>query len=178
VSNEEVDAPHALVATCVWRCTPEVITALDHAFGDPVDAYVNGSQVWIDDEGPGGVAIEWRLHPVANYVKPRGIATADVFQTLVRATTSNDDAESLPLPASLWDGLEAFAAYDDPVDATVLREWATTRLGIAPTASGQVDHEVVADAWERSERATSIVSDLLAQLGAVELLPPHGERPV
>ncbi len=152
-----------MVATCVWRCTPDLIAALDRTLGEPVDAYVNGSQVWIDDDGPGGVVIEWRLHPVANYVKPRGIATAQVFAALALAATS-DAPEVSPPPASLWDGLEAFAAYDDPLDAALLKDWVTTRLGIEPTASGWVDHEVVADAWERSERARSIVADLLAQL--------------
>jgi hypothetical protein len=165
MTDDDLATPLPLVATCIWRCTPEVITALDRAFGDPVDAYVNGSQVWIDDDGPGGVAIEWRLHPVANYAKPRGIATADVFQALVRAAVS-DDGLSLPPPIALWDGLEAFAAYDDPLEPAVLRDWAATRLGMEPTASGWVDHEVVADAWERTERASSIVADLLAQLVA------------
>ena len=35
----------ALVPTCVWRATPELVVALDARFGEPVDAYVNGSQV-------------------------------------------------------------------------------------------------------------------------------------
>ena len=52
-------------ATCVWRASPAVIVALDERFGEPVDAYVNGSQTWLRDDGPGGITLEWRLHPVA-----------------------------------------------------------------------------------------------------------------
>src|SRR5688500_7847621 len=35
-----------LVPTCVWRISPALVIALDERFGEPVDAYVNGSQVW------------------------------------------------------------------------------------------------------------------------------------
>ena len=42
-----------LTPTCVWRASPELIVALDVRFGEPVDAYVNGSQVWLRDDGPG-----------------------------------------------------------------------------------------------------------------------------
>src|SRR5690348_916994 len=69
----------ARVSTSVWRATPELIVALDDKFGEPVDAYVNGSQVWLREDGPGGIAIEWRLHPVANYRRPNGVDTYEVF---------------------------------------------------------------------------------------------------
>lgn len=158
-------APPTLVATCVWRCTPELVVALDRVLGDPVDAYVNGSQVWLDDDGPNAITIEWRLHPVGGFVKPRGIPTAELFTRVALAAT-NDEAAIEPItPADLWDGLEAFAAYDDAIEPAVLRNWAIDKIGIEPTASGLVDHEVVAAAWEQSERTTSIVNDLLAQLG-------------
>ena len=39
--------------TTVWRISPSVVAALDERFGDPVDAYVNGSQTWFVDNGPG-----------------------------------------------------------------------------------------------------------------------------
>jgi hypothetical protein len=164
------DAPAPLVATCVWRCTEAVVTALDDVLGDPVDAYVNGSQVWIDDDGPDGVAIEWRLHPVAAYERPRGTATSEVF-TAVSASIAEDRADRVP-PSSLWDGLEAFAAYDDPLSPEDLHRWATARLGIEPTAWGVVDHEVVAAAWERAGRNRSIVADLLTQLAGDAPTPP------
>ncbi|MGH9094325.1 MAG: hypothetical protein ACRDXE_04120, partial [Acidimicrobiales bacterium] len=67
------------VATCVWRARPEVIVALDDRFGEPVDAYVNGSQVWLRDDGPGGLTVEWRLHPVAGYQRPARVGIYEVF---------------------------------------------------------------------------------------------------
>ena len=41
----------ALVPTCVWRATAELVVALDKRFGEPIDAYVNGSQVWLRRTG-------------------------------------------------------------------------------------------------------------------------------
>src|SRR5437588_535997 len=54
-----------LTAACVWRVRPALITALDDRFGAPVDAYVNGSQVWLRDDGPGSITLEVRPHPGA-----------------------------------------------------------------------------------------------------------------
>ena len=65
---------------CVWRATPELIVALDDRFGEPVDAYVNGSQVWLRDDGPGGITLEWRLHPVAGYRRPAAIGAYEIFR--------------------------------------------------------------------------------------------------
>jgi hypothetical protein len=74
-----------LVPACVWKVTPELLLALDSNFGEPVDSYVNGSQVWLRDDGPGEATLEWRLHPVAGYVKPRGIATHELLEMVVFA---------------------------------------------------------------------------------------------
>ena len=152
-----------LVPTAVWRLTPELVVALDERFGEPVDAYVNGSQVWLRDDGPGGVTLEWRLHPVAGFERPPGVATHDLFPSVALALATGD--EPVTAPESLWDGLEAFSAYGDEIEPATLAAAATESLGIAPTAVGLVDHESVADAWERSERRISIVSALLDQLG-------------
>ena len=48
-----------LIPTVVWRCTPALVVALADRLGDPVDSYVNGSQVWLRDDGPGGITLEW-----------------------------------------------------------------------------------------------------------------------
>src|SRR5437773_3859540 len=105
-------------ASCVWRATPAVIAALDERFGEPVDAYVNGSQVWLREDGPGGVTLEWRLHPVAGYRRPEGVDTYDVFPgtALALATGGRPPAEV----TGLWEGLEAFAAYGDEVEPATL----------------------------------------------------------
>ena len=148
--------------TCLWRASPELIVALDDRFGEPLDAYVNGSQVWLRDDGPGGVTLEWRLHPVAGYRRPANVDTYEVFSTTALALATEQ-----PPPArldALWDGLEAFAAHGDELEPATLSHAATEALGIPPDACGLVDHKVVADEWERTGGAVSIVERLLDQL--------------
>lgn len=154
--------PPVLVAAAVWRISPELITALDDRFGEPIDAYVNGSQVWLRDDGPGGVTLEWRLHPVAGYRRPAGVATEEVFTTVSLALVSGDTPPAPP--EILWDGLEAFAAYDDPVEPVPLAEAATAALGVPPDAAGLVDHEPINEEWARTGGRVSIIYDLLRQL--------------
>jgi len=140
----------------------DLVVALDERFGEPVDAYVNGSQVWLRDDGPGGIAIEWRLHPVAGFRKPKGVSTADLFPATALALATG---EAPVAPAdSLWDGLEAFPAYDDEVEPAPLAEALTASLGIAPDASGLVDHQRIGDEWEQSNRDISIIDRLLREL--------------
>ncbi len=145
----------ARTPACVWRVSAEVIAALDERLGDPLDSYVNGSQTWLLDNGPHGMTLEWRLHPVAKYRRPTGVDTYDVFR---RAVDGRLDANDL------WDGLEAFPAYGDDVEPAVLASYCVDALGIAPDAAGLVDHEPVADAWERSRGGTSIIEGLMQQL--------------
>jgi hypothetical protein len=152
----------ALVPTCVWRTTPAVVIALDERFGEPVDAYVNGSQTWLRDDGPGGTTLEWRLHPVAGFVAPAGIGPYELFATVALALATGDEPPS-PL-RSLWDGLEAFPAYDDELEPAGLATAATQALGLAPDAAGLVDHARIGDEWERARGNVSIVDALLAQL--------------
>lgn len=151
-----------MTPTCVWRASPELILALDRRFGEPIDAYVNGSQVWLRPDGPGGIAIEWRLHPVAGYRRPPGVATHEVFEQVVYALASGDDPV-VPL-TRLWDGLEAFPAYDDDVEPTPLATAATAALGLAPDAAGLVDHQPIGDQWEHSGGGISIIEAVLSQL--------------
>lgn len=158
-----------LTSSCVWRATPELVVALDERFGAPVDAYVNGSQVWLRDDGPGGATIEWRLHPVASYRRPRSVGTYEVFEVTALALATG----SVP-PASLeqlWDGLEAFCIDDDEVEPGRLADACTSALGLAPDAFGLVDHQRIGDEWERSGGAVSIVDALFAQLSPAQGLP-------
>ena len=152
-----------LVPTCVWRATPELILALDERFGPPVDAYVNGSQVWLREDGPGGAALEWRLHPVAGFRRPPGTGTYELFETVADALAAGA-APPAPLDR-LWDGLESFAAYGEEVEPATLAASCAAALGRPPDASGLADHDRVADEWERAGGAVSIVDALLAQLG-------------
>jgi hypothetical protein len=153
----------ALTPTCVWRISPELVVALDEQFGEPVDAYVNGSQVWLRDDGPGGiVTLEWRLHPVAGFQRPPSTNTYELFAAVALALESGGTPPAPP--AALWDGLEVFAAYDDEIEPAVLRAAATESLGLAPDAAGLVDHQRVGDEWERTGGKVSVIDALLAQL--------------
>lgn len=151
-------------ATCVWRISDEVIAALDERLGDPVDSYVNGSQTWLVENGPGGIVLEWRLHPVPGYVRPANIGTYDVFPTVAAAIVAGDPP---PVPlTTLWEGLEAFAAYGDEVEPAPLRAAAVDALGVEPDGCGLVDHASIGDEWERTGGAVSIIDALLRQLDA------------
>jgi hypothetical protein len=159
-----------LVAAAVWRARPEVIVALDDRFGEPIDAYVNGSQVWLREDGPGGEVLEWRLHPVARYRRPKGSSTYEVFAATALALATGG---SPPAPlGELWDGLEVFAAFGDSLEPQPLARAAAATLGIEPDASGLVDHEPIAAEWERTGGAVSIAADLLRQLAATTDQPP------
>jgi hypothetical protein len=152
-----------LVPACVWRISAELVSALDTRFGDPVDAYVNGSQTWLRDDGPGDIAIEWRLHPVAGYRRPVAIESHDdVFPTIALALGTGEEPP-VP-PETLWDGLEAFPAYGDEVEPAPLAAALTKALGLVPDAVGLVDHQRIGDDWERTQGRSSIVEGLIAQL--------------
>jgi hypothetical protein len=136
--------------------------ALDQRFGEPTDAYVNGSQVWIRDDGPAGWAIEWRLHPTARYRRPDNVETNDVFPATALALLAGDVP---PAPvATLWDGLEAFPAHGDEIEPAPLRALAEDVLGIPPDACGLVDHVAIGDEWERARGKLSIVDRLIAAI--------------
>ncbi len=156
--------------TCVWTLSDDLILALDERFGAPVDAYVNGSQVWLRDDGPGGLTVEWRLHPVAGYHRPAGIGTYEVFDE-VSAALGAGSAPAVS-PAALWEGLEAFPAYGDEVEPATLAAACTEALGRTPDASGLADHQGIGDAWEQSAGKVSIVAALLEQLSPPSPSPP------
>jgi len=146
----------ARVATTVWKISPELVAALDERLGTPVDSYVNGSQTWlVDAPGLPDVTLEFRLHPVAGYEIPPGRSHYDVWEQAVDGELD---------PAALWDGLEAFAAHGDEIEPPGLVAAATEVLGHAPDAAGLVDHDAIADAWERARGRVSIVDLLLEQL--------------
>jgi hypothetical protein len=155
-----------LTPVCVWRATPELIVALDGRLGEPVDAYVNGSQVWLRDDGPGEMTIEWRLHPVPGYRRPAGVGTYDVFARTALALGTGGQP---PAPLDqLWEGLEAFSAYDEEIEPAPLSAMASAVLGLTPDACGLVDHEAIGDDWERTGGTVSIVDALFAQLQPAE----------
>ncbi|MDQ1427626.1 MAG: hypothetical protein QOK39_1102 [Acidimicrobiaceae bacterium] len=151
-----------MTPTCVWRVSPDLVIALDRRFGEPDDAYVNGSQVWLRPDGPNGITVEWRLHPIAGYRRPPGVETHELFAQVAYALLSGSDPV-VPLDR-LWDGMEAFPAYGDDVEPAPLATAAVSALGVAPDAAGLVDHAAIGDEWERSHGGISIVEAVLAQL--------------
>jgi hypothetical protein len=165
-------SPLMRTASAVWRASPELVLALDERFGQPADSYVNGSQTWLRDNGPGGVTLEWRLHPVAAYRAPEALSHYDLWERVVAQLRAGADPGALVLGEerraleSLWEGLETFAAYGDEIEPATLAQAATAALGIRPDAVGLVDHDRIGDAWERARGGVSIVSLLLEELRA------------
>jgi hypothetical protein len=160
----------SLSPTAVWHVSPDLVLALDERLGTPVDSYVNGTQTWLTESESGGVTLEWRLHPVARYQPPAGCSHYEVWDAVVGGLASGADSGHLPTGTerrsldSLWDGLECFAAYGDEVEPPMLAGAARDVLGIAPDASGLVDHKRIGDAWEREPGAVSIMAMLLDDL--------------
>jgi hypothetical protein len=146
----------------VWRLRPELVVALDRRLGEPTDSYVNGSQTWLRPDGPGEVVVEWRLHPVAGFSRPEGIDVHEVFAAVAFALANGDEPPALA--DELWDGLEAFPAHGDELEPAPLAAAVTEVLGLAPDASGLVDHDRIADEWERARGEVSITTALLEQL--------------
>jgi hypothetical protein len=161
------------MTSAVWRIADELVLALDDRLGLPVDSYVNGTQTWLTDDGPAGVTIEWRLHPVAGFRTPDGLSHYDLWTEVVDQLRAGRDGAALVFGASparpltsLWDGLEAFSAYGDDLEPATLARAASVALGRSPDASGLVDHGRIGDEWERARGEISIVGLLLDELRA------------
>lgn len=158
-------------ATTVWAISADLVRALDEQLGAPVDSYVNGSQTWLtSDEEGASIALEFRLHPVAGYETPASCSHYDVWETVVSQLAADAPADALPIGdevlalASLWDGLECFAAYGDDIEPARLAALASEALGRPPDAAGLVDHQAIGDAWERARGNVSIIELLREQL--------------
>ena len=150
------------VSTCLWRVTPAVLLAVGERLGEPTDAYVNGSHTWIRDDGPDGAPLEWRLHPVAGFTRPKGVGTYELWEQVMQALCGEG---AMPAPVEeLWEGLEAFPGYGDEIEPAPLAAACSDVLGITPDAFGVVDHDRVGDAWEAAQGGLSIVEALFTQL--------------
>ncbi len=164
----ELPDEQLLPVVAIWRCRRELLLALDLHLGEPTDTYVNGSQVWLRDDGPNDVTLEWRLHPVGGYQRPPGTSTTNVFRRVVGWARGDDTGEPVdavhPEPEALWGGLEVFSAYDEDLAADELRACCVALIGLDPDAVGPVDHSTIGDEWERTAGASDIVAALLRQL--------------
>lgn len=146
------------LATCVWDLDAELVVALHERIGPPVDSYANGSQTWLRSDGPGGMPIEWRLHPQAAFARPGTLSSHHLFPAIAHALAAGESPEVTP--AEVWTGLEAAPAYGDEVEPEALAECLTAILGRAPDAHGRVDRDALGRAWERSGGHLDIVARL------------------
>lgn len=160
------------VPTCVYRVDPPLVELLDARLGPPLDSYVRGWQVWLEDNGPDGERLEWRLHPPAGFRMPRGVNPHDLFEVVLQEVAGVDGPDepfcvgrehrSL---ARVWEVLEVFPADGDPLEPAALAEAATAALGgRRPDAVGRADHDRLADLWKGKRGDFSVGAALLEVL--------------
>lgn len=158
------------VAVAVWRVAPDLIRALADHLGTPLDSYVNGTQTWLTDDGPGGETLEWRLHPAAGYEPPAGLSHYELWDQVVGQLAAGVDPDALRLGAetrplaSVWGGLECYAAFGDDIEPAPLAGAASSTLGQPPDGSGTVDHDRLGQEWERSRGRLSLVDAVMEEL--------------
>jgi hypothetical protein len=153
-----------LTPVAAWRCSPRLLVALQQHLGDPLDTYVNGSQVWLREDGPGEMTLEWRLHPVAGYERPPRTSTEGIFGQTVFALM-NEDPPPAPLDR-LWGGLEVYPAFGNEIEPATLAALTGAILQLQPDAFGLVDHAAIGDAWERDRSKVDLAATVLQHLGA------------
>ncbi|HWB72282.1 MAG TPA: hypothetical protein VG452_08685 [Egibacteraceae bacterium] len=165
-----------MTPTCVYRVDPALVDLLDACLGPPLDSYVRGWQVWLEPNGPGGATLEWRLHPPAGFGMPAGVDPHDLFDAVLQALAEADEAASATLTIGreqrrldgIWEALEVFPAFGDPMEPDQLVAAATAALrGRRPEAAGLVDHARLGDLWKGRRGDFSVGRALLAQLEPV-----------
>ena len=160
----------ARTATCIWRVDADLVLALDERLGPPVDSYLNGSQTWITGDGPGGIDLEWRLHPVAGYRLARELSHYDLWEQVVARVVGGRRPRLVV--ARLRGTYVALALGWSGVLRGLRRRPGTrparigggNRVGRAPDAAGLVDHEAIGTAWEHAKGTTSLVEMVFAEL--------------
>jgi hypothetical protein len=157
--------------TCAYQVDAGLIELLDTRLGPPLDAYVMGWQVWLEEHGPRGITLEWRLHPPAGFRMPRKVNHNDLFDVVLQGIAAVDDPATQAFPAGaeertlaqVWEALEVFPAFDDPATPAELVDAATTALGgRRPDTAGEVDHARLGDLWKGSRGGFSVGQALLA----------------
>lgn len=160
------------IPTCVYEVDAALIELLDARLGPPLDSYVRGWQVWLEDNGPGGETLEWRLHPPAGFRMPRGVDPHDLFDVVLQGLSepgedfaAGDERRTL---AQVWEVLEAFPAYgDDPEPAALVAAVTDAMGGRRPDAAGRADHARLGDLWKGTRGDFSVGQALLETLDPV-----------
>ena len=160
-------------ATCVYRVDPALVEALDMHLGPPLDSYVRGWQVWLEDNGPAEERLEWRLHPPARFRMPAGVNPHDLFEVVLDGLAAADDPAADDFPAGkerrtlaqVWEVLEVFPAFDDVIPPEALANAVAAALGgRRPDASGRADHDRLGDLWKGRRGDFSVGAALLEVL--------------
>jgi hypothetical protein len=164
--------------TCAYRVDAALIELLDERLGPPLDSYVMGWQVWLEEHGPRGITLEWRLHPPAGFRMPRGVNPHDLFDVVLQGLSDVEDPAADAFPtgkerhtlAEVWEALEVFPAYDDPAEPGELVDAAAAALGgRRPDTAGEVDHARLGDLWKGSRsRGGFSVGQVLLDLPRVD----------
>ncbi|MGH3665508.1 MAG: hypothetical protein ACRDU8_05375 [Egibacteraceae bacterium] len=158
--------------TCVYRVDPALVELLDARLGPPLDSYVRGWQVWLEDDGPAGERLEWRLHPPGRFRMPRGVSPHDLFEVVLQGIAGTDGPD-VPFIAGreqrtlgeVWEVLEVFPADGDLVAPAALAAAAAARLGgRCPDAVGHADHDRLGDEWKGRRGDFSVGQALLQAL--------------
>lgn len=167
----------ALTATCAYRVDAALIELLDARLGPPLDSYFRGWQVWLEDHGPNGETLEWRLHPPARFRMPRGENPHDLFgdvlQALANAAGPDGDAlsiasQSLTL-SQIWEVLEVFPTFGDELEPAAVAAAADEALGRSADVAGYVDHSRMGDDFKGRSGDYSVGTILLTTLEPLAL---------
>jgi hypothetical protein len=161
------------VPTCAYRVDADLVERLDACLGPPLDSYVRGWQVWLEDNGPSGERLEWRLHPPARFRTPAGVNPHDLFEVVLGgiANAVDPNADSFVAGrerrtlASIWEALEVFPAFTDDVQPVDLARAAAAVLnGREPDVFGVVNHDRLGDMWKGARGDFSVGAALLETL--------------
>lgn len=162
--------------TCVYRVDKALVELLDASLGPPLDSYVRGWQVWLEDNGPDGERLEWRLHPPARFRMPEGVNPHDLFDVVLQGLADIDDpdrdafrtgGEQRTL-AQVWEALEVFPAHGDDIAPDSLAGAVTATLqGRRPDGAGRADHDRLGDLWKGKRGDFSVGAVLLETLPEV-----------
>lgn len=161
--------------TCVYRVDTALIERLDERLGPPLDSYVRGWQVWLEPHGPQGETLEWRLHPPARFVMPRGVNPHDLFEVVLQALAETPEPDTAALPLGderrrlreVWEALEVFPTFGEDIPPRRLVAIAADVLGRRPDAAGRIDHTRLGDQYKGRRGDLSVGQVLLDRLEPV-----------
>lgn len=163
--------------TCVYRVDADLVERLDACLGPPLDSYVRGWQVWLEDNGPHGERLEWRLHPPARFRMPAGVNPHDLFDVVLQGLAEVDDPATDAFAtgreqrslAQTWEVLEVFAADGEDIAPAALAAAVAAALdGRRPAAAGYADHDRLGDVWKGRRGDFSVGAALLDTLTPLE----------